>query len=209
MKFAYASGDRGEQVHEFKTMVAALHKAGIEVLLDVVFNHTAEGNEYGPTLSLRGIDNSRFYRLLPQNRHHYENFSGCGNTVHFGQDLVVDLTLDCLRYWVGEMHVDGFRFDLAPILGREHSDFDPAAAFFERVARDPLLRDVKMIAEPWDVGPHGYRLGQFPTGWREWNDRFRDAARGFWRGDPGLRGELIQRLAGSFWILHCIRCPGR
>ena len=194
---AYASGDRGQQVHEFKTMVATLHSAGLEVLLDVVFNHTAEGNQHGPSLSLKGVDNDVFYRLYSQDRRYYENFSGCGNTLHFGHDRVVELTLDCLRYWVAEMHVDGFRFDLAPVLGREQAGFDAAAAFFERVATDPIVRDVKLIAEPWDVGPQGYRLGQFPSGWHEWNDRFRDGVRRFWQGTDGSNHELIQRCDGS------------
>ena len=194
---AFASGDRGQQVQEFKTMVATLHAAGLEVLLDVVFNHTAEGNQQGPTLSLRGIDNSTFYRLYSQDRRYYENFSGCGNTVHFGHAPVVDMTLDCLRYWASEMHVDGFRFDLATVLGREQSGFNPTASFFEQVASDPILRRLKLIAEPWDVGPQGYRLGQFPGGWHEWNDRFRDGIRGFWNGHGVSSGELLRRLDGS------------
>jgi len=198
---AYATGEQGEQVREFKTMVRTLHKAGLEVLLDVVFNHTAEGNEHGPTLSHRGLDNRVFYRLRSSDPSHYENFSGCGNTVHFGHPNVVDLVLACLRYWVTEMHVDGFRFDLAPVLGREVGPFDATASFFKRLRRDPVLSQVKLIAEPWDVGPEGYQLGRFPAPWREWNDRFRDATRAFWRGDKGLVGEMIQRLAGSHDLL--------
>lgn len=194
---SYASGDRGEQVREFQTMVRTLHKAGLEVLLDVVFNHTAEGNEYGATLCHRGLDNRVYYRLRPADRRHYENFSGCGNTVHFGHPNVVETVLACLRYWVTELHVDGFRFDLAPVLGRESGPFDAAASFFALLARDPVLSGVKFIAEPWDVGPEGYQLGRFPTPWREWNDRFRDATRAFWRGDRGLVTEMIHRLEGS------------
>jgi glycogen operon protein len=196
----YASGDRGQQVREFKTMVRTLHAAGLEVLLDVVFNHTAEGNENGPTLCHRGVDNRSYYRLTGGGRH-YENYSGCGNTIDFGQRLVVDTVIAALHYWVTEMHVDGFRFDLAPILGREEDGFSAKAAFFSAVERDPILSRVKLIAEPWDVGPDGYQLGRFPTPWREWNDRYRDAARAFWRGDRGLASELRQRLAGSSDLL--------
>lgn len=194
---AYATGQQGAQVHEFKTMVRTLHQAGLEVLLDVVFNHTAEGNEHGATLSHRGLDNRLFYRLGPADLRHYQNFSGCGNTVHFGHREVVETVVACLRYWVTEMHVDGFRFDLAPILGREEGDFSPTARFFEAVHHDPVLSQVKLIAEPWDVGPEGYQLGRFPAPWHEWNDRYRDATRAFWRGDRGLVGEMIQRLEGS------------
>ena len=195
---AYATSDRGDQVREFKTMVRTLHEAGLEVVLDVVFNHTAEGNEFGPSLSHRGLDNRGFYRLRGANRRHYENFSGCGNTVDFSQPLVVAGVLACLRYWVSEMHVDGFRFDLAAILGRQDdSGFSSSASFFEQIEEDPVLSQVKLIAEPWDVGPGGYQLGRFPAPWREWNDRYRDAMRSFWRGDSGLIGEVVQRLAGS------------
>ena len=198
---AYATGERGEQVLEFKQMVRTLHRAGLEVLLDVVFNHTAEGNEHGATLSHRGVDNQLFYRLRSADPRHYENFSGCGNTVHFGHPAVVEMVVACLRYWVAEMHVDGFRFDLAPVVGREEGGFDPTAAFFEVVRQDPILSQVKLIAEPWDVGPGGYQLGRFPAPWREWNDRYRDATRAFWRGDRGLVSEMIQRLDGSQDIL--------
>ena len=193
----YATGQRGEQVNEFKTMVQRLHRAGLEVVLDVVFNHSAEGNHNGPVLSLKGVDNPGFYRLREGDKRHYEDFSGCGNTLHFGQQATVDLALASLRYWVGEMHVDGFRFDLATVLGRETRDYSARAAFFEQLARDPLLADVKLIAEPWDVGSGGYQLGRFPTGWREWNDRYRDTTRSFWRGDSGLLQEMIKRLDGS------------
>jgi isoamylase len=186
-----------DPVVEFKTMVRALHDAGFEVILDVVFNHTAEGNERGPTLSLRGIDNASYYSLVPHNRAHYENFSGCGNTVQFDSAGVRALVLDCLRYWTAEMRVDGFRFDLAPILGRVSSGFSSSAPFFAALRSDPVLAYVKLIAEPWDVGPGGYQLGHFPAGWSEWNDRFRDTMRAFWRGDRWLVGNFAERFAGS------------
>jgi len=186
-----------DPVVEFKTMVRALHDAGIEVVLDVVFNHTAEGNEDGPTLSLRGLDNATYYRLFAHNRAHYKNFSGCGNTVSFDDPAVRGLVLDCLRYWTDEMRVDGFRFDLAPIVGRDAAGFSSTAPFFAELRSDPVLAYVKFIAEPWDVGPGGYQLGHFPAGWSEWNDRYRDTVRAFWRGDPGLVGAFAERFAGS------------
>jgi glycogen operon protein len=186
-----------DPVIEFKTMVRALHDAGIEVVLDVVFNHTAEGNEDGPTLSLRGLDNATYYRLFAHNRAQYKNFSGCGNTVSFDDPAVRGLVLDCLRYWTDEMRVDGFRFDLAPIVGRDAAGFSPTAPFFAELRSDPVLAYVKFIAEPWDVGPGGYQLGHFPAGWSEWNDRYRDTVRAFWRGDPGLVGGFAERFAGS------------
>jgi isoamylase len=186
-----------DAVLEFKTMVRALHAAKIEVILDVVFNHTAEGNETGPLLSLRGIDNSVYYRLKPLDLRLYENFSGCGNTVNCEHPQVRALVIDCLRYWVEEMHVDGFRFDLATVLGREAGVFDPQAALFKALRAEPALAYVKLIAEPWDVGPGGYQLGRYPLGWSEWNDRFRDTARAFWRGDAGKVGEFAERFAGS------------
>jgi glycogen operon protein len=186
-----------DPVVEFKTMVRALHDAGIEVVLDVVFNHTAEGNEDGPTLSLRGLDNATYYRLFAHNRAHYKNFSGCGNTVSFDDPAVRGLVLDCLRYWTDEMRVDGFRFDLAPIVGRDAAGFSSTAPFFAELRSDPELAYVKFIAEPWDVGPGGYQLGHFPAGWSEWNDRYRDTVRAFWRGDPGLVGAFAERFAGS------------
>jgi glycogen operon protein len=182
---------------EFKTMVKALHAAGIEVILDVVFNHTAEGNEQGRTLSLRGIDNGAYYRLDPSDPRHYENLTGCGNTVNCADPTVRALILDCLRYWVEEMHVDGFRFDLATVLARNAHGFDPAAPLLAALRADPVLAYAKLIAEPWDVGFGGYQLGRFPSGWSEWNDRYRDAMRGFWRGDPGRIGEFAERFAGS------------
>jgi glycogen operon protein len=186
-----------DAVLEFKTMVRALHEAGLEVVLDVVFNHTAEGNEHGPTLNLRGFDNELYYRLSSQNRAHYVNFSGCGNTVNFEHPAVRAMVLDCLRYWATEMRVDGFRFDLAPILGRDASGYSRNAQFFAALRSDPHLAYVKMIAEPWDVGPGGYQLGHFPPGWSEWNDRYRDAVRAFWRGDRPLVGTFAERFAGS------------
>jgi glycogen operon protein len=186
-----------DPVVEFKTMVRALHDAGIEVVLDVVFNHTAEGNENGPTLSLRGFDNSTYYRLFPYNRAHYKNFTGCGNTVSFDHASVRGLVLDCLRYWTDEMRVDGFRFDLAPAVGRDASGFSRNAPFFSALRSDPVLAYVKLIAEPWDVGPGGYQLGHFPAGWSEWNDRYRDTMRAFWRGDRPLTGAFAERFAGS------------
>ena len=186
-----------DPVVEFKTMVRALHDAGLEVVLDVVFNHTAEGNENGPTLSLRGFDNSTYYRLFPFNRAHYKNFTGCGNTVSFDHASVRGLVLDCLRYWTDEMRVDGFRFDLAPVVGRDASGFSRNAPFFSALRSDPVLAYVKLIAEPWDVGPGGYQLGHFPAGWSEWNDRYRDTMRAFWRGDRPLTGAFAERFAGS------------
>jgi glycogen operon protein len=186
-----------DPVVEFKTMVRALHDAGLEVVLDVVFNHTAEGNELGPTLSLRGFDNQNFYRLSHQNRAHYKNFTGCGNTVSFDHPVVRALVLDCLRYWTDEMRVDGFRFDLATVVGRDPGGYNHNAPFFAALRSDPVLAYVKLIAEPWDVGPGGYQLGHFPSGWSEWNDRYRDTARAFWRGDRGLAGAFAERFAGS------------
>jgi isoamylase len=186
-----------DPVVEFKTMVRALHDAGMEVLMDVVFNHTAEGNEAGPTLGLRGFDNALYYRLFPHDRAHYKNFTGCGNTVTFDNPEVRSLVLDCLRYWTTEMRVDGFRFDLAPVLGRDSSGYSASAPFFAALRSDPVLAYVKLIAEPWDVGPGGYQLGHFPSGWSEWNDRYRDTMRAFWRGDRGLVGAFAERFAGS------------
>jgi isoamylase len=186
-----------DAVAEFKTMVKALHAAGIEVILDVVFNHTAEGNEAGPLLSLRGIDNSVYYRLMQQDKRFYENVTGTGNTVNCEHPQVRTLIIDCLKYWVEEMHVDGFRFDLATVLAREGNGFNEQSAFFKALRAEPALAYVKLIAEPWDVGWGGYQLGRFPPGWSEWNDRFRDAVRSFWRRDGGRIGELAERFAGS------------
>jgi glycogen operon protein len=186
-----------DAVTEFKTMVRALHQAGFEIILDVVFNHTAEGNESGPTLSLRGFDNAVYYRLPAGNRAHYVNDSGCGNTVNFEEPAVRALVIDCLRYWATEMRVDGFRFDLAPILGRDAGGFSRAAPFFAALRADPQLSYLKLIAEPWDVGAGGYQLGAFPVGWSEWNDRYRDTMRAFWRGDRPVIGAFVERFAGS------------
>jgi glycogen operon protein len=186
-----------DPVSEFQTMVRALHAAGIEVILDVVFNHTAEGDEQGPTLSLRGLDNAGYYYLPAEDPSRYVNWTGCGNTVAIEAPLARALVLDCLRWWVEAMHVDGFRFDLGPVLGRKGRSFDREAEFFAALRAEPSLRDVKLIAEPWDLGPDGYRLGDFPAGWSEWNDRYRDTVRAFWRGGAGLHAELAERLAGS------------
>ncbi len=182
---------------EFKTMVARLHEAGIEVILDVVYNHTAEGNHLGPTLSFKGIDNLSYYRLMPDNPRFYINDTGTGNTLNFAHPRVVQMVMDSLRYWVTEMHVDGFRFDLATVLAREPYGFDPGSGFLDAVRQDPVLADVKLIAEPWDVGPGGYQVGNFPPGWAEWNDRYRDTVRRYWRGDDGMLPELAGRIAGS------------
>ncbi len=186
-----------DPVNEFKAMVKALHAAGIEVILDVVFNHTAEGNESGPTLSLRGFDNSIYYRLQREDKGRYENLTGCGNTLNCEHPVVRALLIDCLKYWVEEMHVDGFRFDLAPVLARDDHGFNAKSAFFAAIRAEPSLAYVKLIAEPWDVGPGGYQLGAFPNGWSEWNDRYRDNVRAFWNTDTGRMGELAERIAGS------------
>ncbi len=182
---------------EFKEMVARLHDAGLEVILDVVFNHTAEGNELGPTLSYKGIDNASYYRLLPDNKRYYINDTGTGNTVNLSHPRVIQMVTDSLRYWVTEMHVDGFRFDLGTILAREAYGFDQQSGFLRAVGQDPVLANVKMIAEPWDCGPGGYQVGGFPPGWAEWNDRYRDTMRSFWKGDAGLIGEFATRFTGS------------
>lgn len=185
------------QIHEFKTMVKNLHDAGLEVILDVVYNHTCEADELGPTLSFRGIDNVSYYRLDPGNPRFYLNDTGCGNALNLAHPRVLQMVMDSLRYWVTEMHVDGFRFDLATTLGREAQGFDVGSGFFDAVRQDPVLSRVKLIAEPWDIGPGGYRLGQFPAGWAEWNDRYRDTVRRFWRGDHGMLPELARALSGS------------
>ena len=203
----YATGNRGEQVHEFKEMVRRLHGAGIEVLLDVVYNHTAEGNHLGPTLGPRGIDHSLWYRLEAADPRRCVDWTGTGNTVNLAEPIVRRIVLDSLRYWVEEMHVDGFRFDLATSVGRDPVEFDAGAAFFRELREQPSLRDTKLIAEPWDLGPRGYRLGHFPPEWSEWNDRYRDAARRFWAGMPGTVAELASRLAGSSDILGPARAP--
>ncbi len=193
----YATGRLGQQVTEFKTMVKRFHRAGIEVIIDVVYNHTAEGNHLGPTLCFRGLDNAAYYRLDPTNPRHYLDYTGCGNTLDIRRPEALRLVLDSLRYWIEELHVDGFRFDLAPALGRDPEDFTAGARFFEVVRQDPVLAAVKLIAEPWDLGPNGYQLGRFPCGWAEWNGKYRDAVRSFWRGDPGQLPEIAARLGGS------------
>ncbi|HTI50038.1 MAG TPA: glycogen debranching protein GlgX [Planctomycetaceae bacterium] len=184
-------------VQEFKSMVRALHAAGLEVILDVVYNHTAEGNQLGPTLSLKGIDNSCYYRLSPQDPRYYVDFSGCGNGLNMQHPRVLQLIMDSLRYWVQEMHVDGFRFDLAAALARELQEVDRLSAFFDIIHQDPVLSQVKLIAEPWDVGPGGYQVGNFPVGWVEWNGKYRDNVRRFWKGDGGTVSEFATRLTGS------------
>jgi glycogen operon protein len=185
------------QISEFKTMVKTLHSAGIEVILDVVYNHTAEGNELGPTLSMRGIDNAAYYRLSPESPRYYMDFTGTGNTLNLQHPRVLQLIMDSLRYWVLEMHVDGFRFDLASALARELYDVDRLGSFFDTIGQDPVLSQVKLIAEPWDIGSGGYQVGNFPPGWNEWNDKYRDSMRAYWKGDGGLIGEFARRFTGS------------
>jgi len=192
-----SSGSRGEQVREFKSMVRALHAAGIEVILDVVYNHTAEGDETGPTLSFRGIDNSTYYRLRDDDKRLYLDYTGTGNTLNAQQPHVLQLIMDSLRYWVTEMQVDGFRFDLAAALARSFHDVDKLSAFFDIIQQDPVLSRVKLIAEPWDLGPGGYLVGEFPPLWTEWNGKYRDTVRDFWRGGETGVAELGYRLSGS------------
>jgi len=192
-----SSGQLGEQVFEFKTMVRNLHAAGIEVILDVVYNHTAEGNHLGPTLCFRGIDNLAYYRLQPDNARFYLDFTGTGNTFNLLHPRALQLVMDSLRYWILEMHVDGFRFDLAATLARDHEGVNKLHAFFEIIHQDPVLSQVKLIAEPWDVGEGGYQVGNFPVLWAEWNGKYRDAVRSFWKGDEGRIGEMGYRLTGS------------
>jgi len=187
----------GETVSEVKEMVAHFHDAGIEVILDVVYNHTAEGNELGPTLSFKGIDNASYYRLLPDQPRYYINDTGTGNTLNLSHPRVLQMVTDSLRYWVTEMHVDGFRFDLATILAREPYGFDEGGGFLDSCRQDPVLSRVKLVAEPWDVGPGGYQVGGFPPGWAEWNDRYRDTVRAFWKGDEGQLPDLAARMTGS------------
>jgi isoamylase len=192
-----AAGTGAGSVREFKMMVRALHAAGLEVILDVVYNHTAEGNHMGPTLSLRGFDNASYYRLVPEQRRYYMDYTGCGNTLNMQSQRVLQLIMDSLRYWVTEMHVDGFRFDLASALARELHEVNQLAAFFDIIHQDPVISRVKLIAEPWDLGEGGYQVGNFPVGWTEWNGRYRDSVRRFWRGDGGQVSEFATRLAGS------------
>jgi isoamylase len=193
----FATSGLGRQVDEFKTMVQTLHGAGLEVILDVVYNHTAEGDHLGPTLCFRGIDNAACYHLDPGDRRRYLNYSGCGNSLNMTHPRTVQLVVDSLRYWVREMHVDGFRFDLATTLGRKANGVDFDVSFFSTLQEDPLLSQVKLIAEPWDVAEGGYQLGRFPAGWAEWNDKYRDTVRRFWRGDAGQIGLFASRVAGS------------
>jgi isoamylase len=193
----YATRGLGNQVYEFKSMVKTLHAAGLEVILDVVYNHTGEGNHLGPSLSMKGIDNAAYYRLEPKNPRFYTDFTGTGNTLNMQHPRTLQLVMDSLRYWVEEMHVDGFRFDLAPVLARELFDVDKFSAFFDIMHQDPTISRIKLIAEPWDVGPGGYQAGNFPVRWTEWNGKYRDAVRKFWRGEPGQVAEMASRVAGS------------
>jgi len=193
----YASGDLGRQVQDFKTMVWALHDAGIEVILDVVYNHTAEGDHLGPVLSFKGIDNRAYYRLVPDDPRHYYDTTGTGNSLNVRHPRSLQLIMDSLRYWISEMHVDGFRFDLAASLARQFHEVDRLSAFFDLIEQDPIVSQVKLIAEPWDVGEGGYQVGNFPPVWSEWNGKFRDTVRDFWRGEPATLPELASRLTGS------------
>jgi len=192
-----SSPNPGGQVQEFKAMVRTLHEAGIEVILDVVYNHTAEGNHMGPTLSFRGIDNAAYYRLVDDDKRYYMDYTGTGNSLNVGHPHALQLIMDSLRYWVIEMHVDGFRFDLASTLAREFYDVDRLATFFELVQQDPVVSQVKLIAEPWDVGPGGYQVGNFPPLWTEWNGKYRDTVRDYWRGEPATLDEFASRITGS------------
>ncbi|CAN5708817.1 hypothetical protein BH18ACI5_BH18ACI5_01840 [soil metagenome] len=192
-----SSGERGEQVQEFKHLVRTLHDAGIEVILDVVYNHTAEGNHLGPVLSLKGIDNPAYYRLMPDNRRYYMDYTGTGNTLNMRNPHVLQLIMDSLRYWVLDMHVDGFRFDLAAALARELHDVDRLSAFFDLIQQDPVVSQVKLIAEPWEVGAGGYQVGNFPPLWSEWNGKYRDTVRDFWRGTDQTLAEFAYRFTGS------------
>jgi glycogen operon protein len=198
----------GGQVQEFKAMVRALHAAGIEVILDVVYNHTAEGNHLGPTVCFRGIDNAAYYRLVDEDPRYYMDYTGTGNSLNVRHPHSLQLIMDSLRYWVIEMHVDGFRFDLAATLAREFYDVDRLSSFFELVQQDPTVSQVKLIAEPWDIGPGGYQVGNFPPQWTEWNGKYRDTVRDFWRGEPGTIGEFAARLTGSADLYeHTARRP--
>src|SRR3970040_2215793 len=188
---------RERPVSEFKTMVKALHSAGIEVVLDVVYNHTGEGDHLGPTLCFSGVDNASYYRLKPADPRYYVDYTGCGNTLNLVHPRVLQLIMGSVRYWGAEMHVDGFRFDLASALARELHEVDRLGAFFDIIHQDPILSQVKLIAEPWDLGEGGYQVGNFPVLWTEWNGKYRDAVRRFWKGDGGLASEMATRLAGS------------
>ncbi|HEX5683805.1 MAG TPA: glycogen debranching protein GlgX [Ideonella sp.] len=205
-RLATQRGDPAKVTREFREMVATLHEHGLEVVLDVVYNHTPEGNEFGPTLSFRGLDNKSWYRLVPDDCSRSENLTGCGNTLHVAHPRVAQFVLDSLRYWVHEMGIDGFRFDLAPVLGRTNHGFEPNAAFFAALRQDPLLAQVHLIAEPWDAGHDGYQVGRFPGRFLEWNDKFRDAVRGYWLGREAAvqvsRGEFARRFTGSSDLFH-------
>jgi isoamylase len=187
----------GNPLDVFRSTISRLHDAGIEIVLDVVYNHTAEGNHLGPTLSFRGIDNTSYYRLLPEQPRYYDDFTGCGNALNLAHPRVLQMVMDSLRYWVEVCHVDGFRFDLATTLGRLPNGFDPGAGFFAAIRQDPILAGVKLIAEPWDVGPGGYQVGSFPTGWSEWNDQFRRTLRRYWTGEANLIGDISSRMTAS------------
>ena len=187
----------GEQVTEFKQMVKRLHAEGLEVILDVVYNHTCEGNEKGPMLSLKGVDNTTYYRTVADDGRYYVDYTGTGNTLNVYHPQTLKLIMDSLRYWVSEMHVDGFRFDLASTLARELHDVNKLGAFFDTIHQDPTLADVKLIAEPWDIGEGGYQVGNFPVLWAEWNGKYRDTVRRFWKGDSGQLSDFAYRLTGS------------
>jgi isoamylase len=203
-----SSRSPGGQVQEFKAMVRALHEADIEVILDVVYNHTAEGNHLGPTVSMRGIDNAAYYRVMDDDQRYYTDYTGTGNSLNARNPHSLQLIMDSLRYWVTEMHVDGFRFDLAATLAREFYDVDRLSSFFELVQQDPTVSQVKLIAEPWDLGPGGYQVGNFPPQWTEWNGKYRDTVRDFWRGEPATLGEFAARLTGSSDLYeHSARRP--
>ena len=206
-RYASNPGAPGDVVREFKQMVKDLHIAGIQVILDVVYNHTAEGNQLGPTLSFRGIDNLAYYRVVPEDARHYMDFTGCGNTLNMMHPHSIQLLMDSLRYWVTDMHVDGFRFDLASALARELKEVDKFGAFFDTIYQDPTIAPTKLIAEPWDLGEGGYQVGNFPLGWMEWNGKYRDTVRQFWKGDMGLHSEIATRLAGSADLYETTRRP--
>jgi len=204
-----AAGQRSEQVAEFKAMVRTLHEAGIEVILDVVYNHTAEGNHLGPVLSMKGIDNAAYYRLVPDDPRFYYDTTGTGNSLNVRHPHTLQLIMDSLRYWVTEMHVDGFRFDLAASLARQFHEVDRLSVFFDLIQQDPVVSQVKLIAEPWDIGEGGYQVGNFPALWSEWNGRYRDTVRDFWRGEPATLGEFASRLTGSSDLYQAdLRHPG-
>lgn len=202
-----SSGTHGQQVNEFKTMVKALHKAGIEVILDVVYNHTGEGNQMGPTLSFKGVDNASYYRLTDENKRYYMDYTGTGNTLNANLPNVLRLMMDSLRYWILDMHVDGFRFDLAATLARELHEVNRLSAFFDIIHQDPVISQVKLIAEPWDIGEDGYQVGKFPPGWAEWNGKYRDCIRDYWSGSENTLPEFADRIMGSADLYKEYRKP--